>query len=254
MNWAPFITYRCKHLSRKASEMSTDYCWCSLVCPMSEKGTEQAGLMKHTGVKGVWYWAKCSQEEDLRQKEQHKYSGGRIYTLPGPLIKKQASTVSSPRAKPESQGYFSKCLLIFPEDPGWASQPIVHPLVFPGCVIMRPEVSLEKAGSTPPRIRCTKATHGNHQTPTLQPRGETDCSEYRGERTGLQILPPSCTGHLTSRTCLYFYNGDNNDPVCSECCEDQVPITHIRGSLNHAWHVASTPKMLALFVVLLIFF
>lgn len=124
---------------------------------------------------GGWYWAKCSvRGRSTAERTTKAFQGWdqRISKLAGSLIKTHASKVWGPKAKPESQGCFIRSLLIIAEDPRRASQPVLHPLVFPGCIIMRAEVGLENIQSIPPRVLHKDRPVKSHQIPTLEPWGE----------------------------------------------------------------------------------
>lgn len=153
-----------------------DCCRRWLACPGSEKCIEHAGLMRQTGVKGGWYWAKCSvRGRSTAERTTKAFQGWdqRISKLAGSLIKTYASKVWGPRAELESQGCLSGSLLIIAEDPRRASQPVLHPLVFPGCIIMRAEVGLGKIQSVPLRVLHKDRPVESHQVPSLEPWGET---------------------------------------------------------------------------------
>lgn len=115
---AQFITYRCKHLSGNTSELSMgSRCWW-LVRLISEKCTEQSRMRRQPVAGRVSHWAKCSRapaHTSVLEVALEDWQAGRSSN--------QEKSLKSPKAKPDCQGHFSRCLFITPEEPSWAFQP-----------------------------------------------------------------------------------------------------------------------------------
>lgn len=122
------------------------------------------------------------------------------------------------------------------------------------------------ASNTPPRMYNYKGQGGAGESSVYSHPGFTSQRQpveiyqippwNHGLNTGLQILSPSCAGRLTSSTFLYLYDGDNDNPVCSECGEDQVPIAHLRllkPGLAHGKHSKKCCLFLLLYYYLFFF-
>lgn len=115
---AQFITYRCKHLSGNTSELSTGcHCWW-LVGLIPEKCTEQSRISRQPVPRRVYYWANCSRELEhtsIVEVALEDWQAGRSSN--------QEKSLKSPKAKPDCQGHFSRCLFITLEESSWAFQP-----------------------------------------------------------------------------------------------------------------------------------
>lgn len=112
------VTYRCKHLSGNTSEISMGCrCWW-LVCLISEKCTEQSRIRRKPVARRVYYWANHSQELEhtsILEVALEGWQAGRSSN--------QEKSLKRPKAKPDCQGHFSRCLFITPEESSWAFQP-----------------------------------------------------------------------------------------------------------------------------------
>lgn len=174
---------------------------------MSEKCNEEPRLTRHTGIKGVWYRAKMfmrgrSMAETTTKAFQRQDQ--RIYKLPGPLIKKQVAKTVSPKAKWESWGRFSRCLLIIPEDPRWVLQLCSAPNTLPTMYNFEAEVGLGNVGSIPPTVHSTEERRNPPDRSTgMQWDGATNW--VQAWRTWLQILTTlSWAGQLTACAFLHW--------------------------------------------------
>ena len=144
----------------------------------------------------------------------------RIYKLPGPLIKKQVPKVLSPKGKQESQGPFSRCILIIPEDPRWVFQPCSASNTLPKMYNYEAEMELENVQSIPPMVHFTNETR-NPPDRNTGTQWDEATKWGQGWRTQLQIL--TALAELDTSALVPSFickKGDNKNPIFSECCED----------------------------------
>lgn len=127
----------------------------------------------------------------------------RIYKLPGPLIKKQVPKVLSPKGKQESQGPFSRCLLIIPEDPRWVFQPCSASNTLPEMYNMRLRWNWKMLGPSHPWFT-SQTRQEIHQIATLERNGMGQLGEDRAEEHNFKSWRAGWAGHFSSCAFLYL--------------------------------------------------